>query len=171
MMYLSNVKLIALHGASGVGKDTLVAACKKLPLKVLHLKFATVLRVVVYILNDLDTSKIGDKYYELENGVTQKLIDFNAVYTTICPELLILGIKACIYYKRNTPWDVIVISDLRQPNEYDAIKAMGGVVVRLTRSDVVRPVQSMDNLLDNMAANPMRLLELFKGMHVNHRLV
>jgi hypothetical protein len=144
-MYLSNVKLIALHGASGVGKDTLVTACKKLPLKVLPLKFATVLRVVVYILNDLDTSKIGNKDYELENGVTQKLIDFNAVYNKICPELLILGIKACIYYKRNTPWDVIVISDLRQPNEYDAIKAMGGVVVRLTRSDVVRPVQSMEN--------------------------
>lgn len=42
----------------------------------------------------------------------------------------------------------VVISDIRQPNEYSAVKARGGEVWRITRPGTVR--RGMDGLLDHL---------------------
>lgn len=120
------MKVIGLHGPSGIGKDTFVNRhIEELDCQVIHMKFALPLRAIVYALEGWDIEKALDKGWENSNGVTDKLIAFNDEYKRVCPDLMVNGADSFI--SRNNDFHrqvttLVMFSDVRQPNEYYYLK-------------------------------------------------
>jgi hypothetical protein len=154
----TTTRFLGLHGPSGVGKDTTAERLRlgSPPGEVVHLKFALPLRAIVYELHGYDRERIGDKDYEEKNGITDALIAFNKVYRPHTPDLMVYGLQYCIWdYVVSAPWSgqakprIIVVSDVRQPNEYHYLKwGCNARVARLQREGTARKARSLDNLLE-----------------------
>lgn len=146
------MKLLYLNGPSGSGKDWIAQSLVNQGW--LHLKFAALLRGIVYIKYGLDPAKIGDKDYELNYAIPwlswspqELLLRVGADARDFHPDIFVwgalyLGIKHGV--SPNCPG--IVISDCRQPNEAAILRALGFQGGKLTGRST-RPEQPLDRLL------------------------
>ena len=167
-----SMTVIGLHGLSGVGKDTLVKNTQEKYDNITHLKFAAPLRAIVYTLKELTWSRttVGNKYYEETNGITDLLVSFNEVYRPIVPDLMVRGLLYlvhcdCLWWGYPAT-RTILVSDVRQPNEYDCIvHTLGGRVAHLTRETCAREARALDNLLADDELRPMVPLHLRAHLH------
>lgn len=139
--------LVGLHGPSGVGKDFTARHFEALRWQ--HLKLATGLRHLTYTLLNLPMTRSGDKDYEEELGLTKNLIEVGKQARDIHPEIFCQTLVWQIWHKpRALSCPGIVVSDVRQQNELATVLGMGGTVYEVQRSEVARPEQPLDNLLD-----------------------
>jgi hypothetical protein len=157
-----SMNIVGLHGPSGVGKDTLINYTREKHDNITHLKFAAPLRAIVYTLKELTWSRVtvGNKHYEETDGITDLLVSFNEVYRPIVPDLMVRGLLYLVHNEQ-VWWEerTILVSDVRQPNEYDCIvHTLGGEVAHLTRETCAREPRALDNLLQDrrMVALPLR---------------
>jgi hypothetical protein len=151
-----NSDIIALTGVSGAGKDTVAGILAEQGYR--RIAFATRLRRVVYAYHGWCYSRSVDKTFEMNpqyspqlgiNVVPQdELIAWGAAGRTIDPDCWILPVLHSIKVSPGL-W---VITDLRQPNEYAAVKAMGGQVWRVHRDNPSRPLAALDYKLSGREA-------------------
>lgn len=163
----THTALAALHGYSGVGKDYLAAKIIQQNPAAVHAKFALTLRALVYSLNGYDPELIGNKEYEHCEGVTKELIAFNRTYRSICPDLMISGLSWILshWVPKGDPEALVVISDLRQPNEYHWVVENGGVSFLL-----VSPELSVSRPLDKQLWG-FPFLPVYRGVEAVDRVV
>lgn len=162
-----SINIIGLHGLSGVGKDTLVSFTREKHPNSVHLKFALPLRAIVYTLLDLPWSKgtVGNKLFETNHErsqtVTDWLISFNDVYRPIVPDLMVRGLRTVLndVLLADTTPSLVIVSDVRQVNEYECITNLGGRIVHLTREVCAREPRELDNLLSDYPKDHLPLLE------------
>jgi hypothetical protein len=126
--------LIGLVGTKGVGKDTvgdyLTGYTKR--------AFATSIKQACAILFDLsphifegDDKELCDKRHGMSPRQMLQLVGTDFFRDKVDADFWIHHFKH--WYSQHVS-DNIVVTDLRFQNEVDAIKALGGIVVRITRS-------------------------------------
>lgn len=149
--------LIGISGKMGAGKDTL-AQClqqfktynRSFEIK----KFASKLKECAYLLTGVrdQWSQEGKQRYLLEWGMTvgefQQKLGTEAVRDNIHPDAWIIALfsdyQEMGFYDEYSNYSVVfpdwIITDVRFPNEADAIKRRGGYLVRIngTRTKDVR---------------------------------
>ena len=137
------MKLIAISGKIGVGKDILSAKIfeylKGKGIKHEHLKFAANVKQMVSILTGGD---LEDQYSDegkekmvdelgMTNGTLQQVIG-TLLREKLHPDIWTFQV---LKFARDNPDTVCVISDCRFRNEADLIKQNGGVIIRLNRKN------------------------------------
>ena len=137
------MKLIAISGKIGVGKDILSAKMfeylKGKGIKYEHLKFAGGLKQVASILTGGD---LEDQYSDegkermidelgMTNGTLQQVLG-TILREKLHPNIWVFTV---LHFVRDNPDTVCVISDCRFKNEADLIKKNGGVIIRLNRKN------------------------------------
>lgn len=131
------MKLLALHGDSGCGKNT-IADLMHYP----QIAFATPLRLYVYSKFDYDLTKLGDKEYEA---------DFADIFCQVSPEFHAIHpgllMQLSVYDILSTRSSVVVVTDLRRADELLWLETVGATMVHLVRESD-RKLQPMDQLLD-----------------------
>jgi hypothetical protein len=134
---LPKYHLIGLSGKFGVGKDTAAAwICEEHP-EYQVVPFADALKRVVAIMTctsyESQFTREGKAYtppgYEYSVGKYQQILG------QLGREKFREDIWVNIALKH--PAEYKIIPDVRHPNEADAIKAAGGIVIRINRSNVV----------------------------------
>ena len=147
------MKLIALHGDSGCGKNTIADG-----LGWAQVAFATPLRLWVYSKHGFDISRLGDKDYEDEHGILPLLIqgseDFRRLYPGLVLNYALLTIA-------NLNADV-VITDLRFPYELTMLQCLGAECIHVIRPEASRPVQAMDRLINRRVLRELMNVNLDK---------
>lgn len=154
-----DLKIIGLYGPSRAGKDS-VAAVLNDDFGFTQKAMAEGIREILLGLNPLVQKNDGDichmktLLWECENDWDKvKAISFDSV-----DYMIRLG-QSCRDTLGETVWldrvlpdgelkDSICISDVRQPNEYTAIKRRGGVVWKISRPGTEK--RGMDGLLDHL---------------------
>lgn len=153
------LKLIGLYGPSRAGKDS-VAAVLRDDFGFTQKSMADGIREILLGLDPLIQKNDGDichmktLLWECENDWDKvKAVSFDSV-----DYMIRLG-QTCRDTLGETVWldrvlpdgeikESICISDVRQPNEYTAIKRRGGVVWKITRPGTEK--RGMDGLLDHL---------------------
>jgi hypothetical protein len=149
------VKIIGLHGQAGAGKDTAANFLYSLDReKTIILSLATPLKEICAYIFDLT----GDQVYGSEKEVVderyqkspRKILEFvgtelfrRQIHPDIWLHLLIRNITK-IQKEGKMEW--IIVSDVRFDNEADAIRALGGTIMCISRNvDIhTRPETTLD---------------------------
>ena len=130
--------IIGISGRIGTGKDTVVNLILDKYQSYLHLKFATNLKLIVSILTSttLDENHTREGKASVPKGFDKSL----GTYQQLLGEALrqLIGTDVWVMPIINHPAKYKVISDVRYPNEADAIQKAGGIVIRLERSELSR---------------------------------
>lgn len=147
--------IIGLYGDSGSGKDTIakIALVKR---GFDWRSFAVALREVLYQINpwlpeiDMEYAEAIDNFgldWVKKNShlSVEYMIRLGQAARTIIDENV--WVRPVLDSNLPLPKNM-VISDVRQPNEYEAIKNAGGEVWKVIRPGTVR--RSMDGLLDHL---------------------
>jgi len=135
-------KIIAFSGKKEGGKTTAVDKLTERwggPLKVLHMSFAGELKRIVrkcFVPSDwnLNFDSDEDKSKVLPCGRTlREMLQLVGTdwFRTVYPDV---WVNTLIYELQQLTTNKIIISDVRFPNELQAIQKMGGHVIRLTRN-------------------------------------
>jgi hypothetical protein len=131
--------IIGLSGYAGVGKDTLAMHIKKKDSSFVIKKFSGKLKVIASILTGIPEGMFESQSF--------KSLELNGWNMTVREFLQRLGTEAIRDGLHNDSWvnalfcdyhqgDNWVITDMRFPNEFEAVKKFGGMAVRLWRPDV-----------------------------------
>jgi len=133
-----NLNLIGISGKKGRGKDTVAAMIQKSRPQYQIRKFSGRLKEIVSILTGVDVS-----LFESEEVKSRRVPQFGGRFTLrqllqfIGTDLLRTQLHQDVWvdslmmeYSSNQKW---LISDVRFPNEAEAIKALGGLVIRVDR--------------------------------------
>lgn len=148
--------VVGLHGDSRAGKDT-VAKEMALNHEFEWRSFANPLRQILLAINPMiDHDETGIEFH-LKDAVDDYGWDWVKKYYPYSVEMMIsLGQSVRDYIHEDAwIWNALaeplpkrlVISDVRQPNEYEAIKALGGEIWKVVRPGTTK--RGMDGLLDN----------------------
>ncbi len=145
--------IIAISGKAGSGKDTLGDIIKKLinDNSIEVVQFSGSIKKIAHIL--LGKGSCGDNVYSREfkdNLLSKYSFSMDSHYTRCSTGRdfykkmadfykLLLGSRIFIHilfrdYKTDDKW---IITDVRYKNEVEAIKDMGGIVIRINRDSVV----------------------------------
>ena len=139
--------IIGIHGVMGSGKDTIAEMMHELypDTNFQNKKFATTIKMMVSTLTGLSLEQLEDPIIKATplpkfGNVTPRLM-LQKLGTEFGRDLLHKNVWVWrlldAYSEQNDNW---LITDLRFPNEYDAIRKLGGKVIK-----VVRPTQLMLN--------------------------
>ena len=139
------MELIAFTGLSGAGKDYQAQKLQE-HFGFKHLKFAMGLRGLVY--SQLGIHEILTKEQEISSGIQDLLISESRRVLSEYPLLWVDILETIWWYKVTSNTDRWVISDLRQPHEFEYVRNYGGSIYRVTRESQV-PEQPLDRLLDS----------------------
>ncbi len=151
---ISSATLIGITGPMGAGKDTLAAALQRVGTNYEIKRFATSLRQVVSILTglrveDTETGKGKAMYlpaWGMTVGQMLQRLGTDAVRDHLHPDAWVLALFNTIGAD-----DRVIISDVRFPNEVRAIRARGGIIVRVLRTGAAEPLR--DDGRDKMHAS------------------
>jgi hypothetical protein len=141
---MSNPHLIGLTGLAGSGKDCVAALLGMVGYE--RRAFADALRVELAEI--LDPLIYGERIWQKPTApeIRSRLQNYGMTRRNQDPEYWIKKVfsdepKDADQWQSHWQWPIhdIVISDVRFPNEVDAIHARGGVVWRIVRPDV-RPL-------------------------------
>jgi thymidylate kinase len=144
--------IIGLTGKSGVGKDTfagyLAQALQNLHLKVHEFAFADALKVLCGVIEatgrDLELEDVIDYYYTQE-GKAEKLeypfnctrrellITLGQAIRSVAPDYWIAGMMENLATTDYKGCHVLLITDVRMPNEAAAIRERNGLIIRMLR--------------------------------------
>lgn len=148
--------IVGLYADSRAGKDT-TARIMQEEKGFEWRSFAAPLRQILYNIDPLIHNVDGDVLGQLQHHVDSYGWDWVKKYAPVVVDQMIsLGQSVRDYLHIDAwIWGVItdplpprmVISDVRQPNEYDAIINAGGEVWRIIRAGTTR--RAMDGLLDD----------------------
>lgn len=152
-------KIIAVGHQKNVGKDTFVKCCIDIlrvevrGLRIVQRGFANKLYEFLYSTYAWAGFKTKQYYDEhpqekntvLLNGLTarQMLIDVGTPVMRAYDDNI--WINACL---KNEDYDMLFITDLRFPNEFEAVESMGGFLIRILRPDLPKPTDLADTALD-----------------------
>jgi hypothetical protein len=152
-------KIVALYGRIGSGKTTLADALQSLRPDVVRWSFATPLRAAaIQVL--LQARVVPDNDAARAHVTTLK--DQPVAEGSITGRELLLGMAR--WLDALTPWwreraleaevafspaSMLVIDDMRLPREFDAVKAMRGLTVRLHRLGDTPPANHLEGVLDD----------------------
>jgi hypothetical protein len=147
--------IVGLYGDSRSGKDTTARIMQEMGFE--WRSFAAPLRQILYNIDPLIHNVDGDVLGQLQHHVDSFGWDWVKKYAPVVVDQMIsLGQSVRdLIHEDAWIWGVIhdplpkymVISDVRQPNEYDAIINAGGEVWRIIRAGTTR--RAMDGLLDD----------------------
>lgn len=156
-------QIIAVGHQKYVGKDTFVGFCVDIlksetrGLKIVQRGFATKLYEFLhstYSWAGFRTKSFYDVYPEakdlvLMNGRTARemLIESGNKLRECDPDI---WLNSCLL---NTDFDILFITDLRYPNEFEAVKLLGGILIRITRPNLPVPTDIADTALTGYAAS------------------
>lgn len=145
--------IIGLSGRMGSGKDTAAEIIRELTGDYEIKRFAGKLKDVAQLLTgipaaDFNRQEVKQKHLGEEWGMTVRQLlqrlGTDAVRNGLNENAWVLALFAD--YKGSENW---VIPDCRFPNEYDAIKKRGGIVVRVERGERLQNVHPSESALDN----------------------
>jgi hypothetical protein len=130
------VAIIGVTGPMGAGKDAVAAALKSAGTGYEIKRFAAALRQVVSILTglrveDTETGEGKATYlpaWGMTVGQMLQRLGTDAVRENLHPDAWVLALFSTIGAD-----DRVIISDVRFPNEVQAIRDRGGIIVRVTR--------------------------------------
>lgn len=153
------LKLIGLYGPSRAGKDSVAAVLQK-DFGFVQKAMAEAIREILLGLNPIIRDNDGEYWYmkDLYNAYDGDWDKIKAASKDSVDYMIRLG-QTCrdvlgeeVWLNRVLPpgelKESICISDVRQPNEYYAIKDRGGQVWRITRPGTEK--RGMDGLLDHL---------------------
>ena len=177
-----NLNLIGISGKKGRGKDTVARVVQKLKPEYQIRKFSGKLKEIVAILTGIDVSLLESEVVKQQRVpefggrfTLRQLLQFIGtdllraqLHNDVWVESLLMG------YSSNQKW---LISDVRFPNEADAIKDLGGMVIRVNRNGAIDPHPSETALdtydFDYVLDNNGTLKDLKANVHkwVNEELI
>lgn len=143
-------QVIAFMGAKRSGKDTVASIiaglAQSVPLNTEKLAFADPLREMMYLLNPI-VQNDGTRYAKLVDDVGYEEAKSNAEVRRLLQhfgtEVVrgVLGDSTWVDHLdrrvQQTSADIVLVTDLRFPNEYEIIRSMpGSTIVRVDRPDV-----------------------------------
>jgi hypothetical protein len=125
--------LLGLAGYAGCGKDTLAEAMR--PAGWSRVALADRIRATAYDLDTTVAEAVDDTDWDQakrENPYVREYLQFigQVMRASLGPDVWLNAALAQL------PPGLVVITDVRMPNEADAIKALGGRVIEITRPGV-----------------------------------
>ena len=157
------MKLIGLSGKSGSGKDT-VANYLVTNYNYTKLSFGSVLKDVVSCifgwprnLLEGDTKESRefrnkeDKWWSehLKIKITPR-IALQKIGTDVFRMHFHQDIWLLILKKQITKYDKVVVTDIRFLNECNMIKEIGGIIMKISRDNIIKDTHLSENILDNI---------------------
>lgn len=153
-----NIELIGLYGPSRAGKDETAKILVQnygfeqramaAGIREILLGLNPIVKDnggVVWELLDLFDQHHGD--WDRIKAACSESVDYMIRLGQVCRDVMGEGIWLDRVLNNVSEGDRVVISDVRQPNEFDAIKARGGLIWKVTRPGLIR--RGMDGLLDD----------------------
>jgi hypothetical protein len=162
--------IIAFSGRIGSGKDTAAEIIKKLDPSFEIKKFAAKLKTVASLLTGIPVENFEDQEFK-KTFLSEQWTYADFAYggfgskpklrqMTVRGFLQRLGTDAVRDNLHTNAWvnalfadykpgDNWLITDCRFPNEYDAVKYHGGIVVRMERGELIEDVHASENALDH----------------------
>ena len=129
------IKLIGVSGKARAGKDTFAAACVAKGYR--RIAFADALKVVTALVADEEANLYFDDFAKEQFthalGMTRRQALQNvgkSMRDALGPDV---WVQRALREWNNNGNPPVVISDCRYPNEADAIRTAGGIVVRVSR--------------------------------------
>jgi hypothetical protein len=159
--------IIGLSGLKRAGKDTFASY---FPPNFTRMAFAEPLKQAAAIIYDVPPEAFDDNLKDATNekwGITHRdmLINVAQKMREVDPDHWVRLMEARILntYAQGLTDQHILITDVRQPNELEMIKRLGGAVYLVQRKDVVwngHPTEKMATQLEHFAGRVENLLPL-----------
>ena len=151
-------KLIGISGKMGSGKNTVASMLCDIDQEFEQKSYGHKLKQVCSILTGIPIEKFEDQEFKKTQLGIEWWPDFRSM--SVRELLQKVGtecMRDCLHpntwvnalfadYKENSKW---IITDVRFPNEYKAIKEFGGVVVRVSRPCISYDEHISETVLDN----------------------
>lgn len=114
-------------------------------------KFAYGIKQIVADLYGVDVLMLEDREWRLQEQppYNKKPLDIVISVGEAMREIVAPTVWSDRLFANYTEGDKWLISDVRFPYEYQAIKERGGIVVKVFRNDCQEPKQALDGLLDD----------------------
>jgi hypothetical protein len=172
-------KIIAFGHQKYVGKDTLIKFCidilrpKLRAKRIVRRGFADKVYDICHIM--YSWAGFQPRTYYADHPYAKKNVLANG--KTVRDLLIEIGTPVMRAYDDNVwinaalktdDFDILFVSDLRFPNEFEAIEKLGGTLIRITRPDLPAPTDIADTALNGWEDRWHDLVENNDGLNKLH---